>query len=154
MSSSLRSIADRISASKKPDPTRVASSIRRVLLAMKDMDDMDDVDDVDDVPNAGLIALDQVRPIKSDIRKYTPIGPRHAYPIIDGRFEFALPGGKSYVFDGHIDDNDQQGRLTCDGEDLTDQLWESGGDAASLEFMNLDADLDSLLTYLIEKTPA
>lgn len=85
------------------------------------------------------------------IREFQPTWKVNSpYDTFDGKFTFIIPDGRTVVFDGRLDSNDQTGKMTVDGVDVSDQLWANPGDSASLEFLGLDTDLDQILGECIK----
>jgi len=105
-----------------------------------------------------LESLDGIKCVDSNVREYSH-KPGEAYPIIDGKFTFVLPDGRTVIFDGRLDEKDQNGKMTVDGVDVSDQLWgvdwgkaAESGDYASLEFLGIDGTLDDVLENCIKST--
>lgn len=100
------------------------------------------------------VASTGVKCVDVQLREHDPVGVDSVYPTYDGRFTFSLPDGRTVVFDGRLDASDQNGTMTVDGEDVSDQLWAEPGDYASLEFLGLETNLDEVLQECIQAKPA
>ncbi len=118
LSAHLRNVADKIDRSRNPSRSLVATELKRVLAVMVSPEDQEEQDQIGD--------LTKVKPGKSDVREYVPVGKDSPYAVIDGRFEFTLPGGQSCVWDGRMDHDNVDGTLTVDGKDMTDVFLGQG----------------------------
>lgn len=110
-------------------------------------------------PEASINDLGLVRSVKAEIEDYQPVDKNTWYPTIDGDFEFILPGGQKCRFVGKLDEHDQNGTLTCDGQDVTEKMFEHaqtlGGDSIPLDFIDPALDpghftLDEVLEKIIK----
>lgn len=100
-------------------------------------------------------SIDAVKAVNVKINEYIPINKNSPYPTIDGEFEFILPKGQKCKFVGRLDPNDQTGTMTCDGKDVTNEMFANAGDDITLDFIDETLDpgyftLDRILEKVIE----
>ncbi len=111
----------------------------------------------DDAGQAGVDVIEdlfRVKPGKSDVREYLPVGKDSPYAVIDGRFEFTLPDGQHCVWDGRLDHDNVDGTLTVDGEDMTAAFLQGDTPGFGSIDPSLDPgvfDLESVLGLFVKK---
>ena len=123
---SIKIIASGIEASKKPNKELVIRDLKKILAQTNDEESINDIN--------------LVKPISAEVRNYEEFPDGSSYAVIDGKFKFKLPGGQICEFDGRLDQNSQNGKFICDGEDMTEALWNNSYDTA--DFSWLDPTLD------------